>query len=356
MRTENGAFPIPHSHLNSNSSPDAWSHARPASRFRSGQHELIAGLRNDCWRRDVSTRRPGPQRPLPLDRSAGSGTARRFAIQPTTRRPPVVQQRGAHMTDGATSSTRAGRRSPSGIVRQRDERVGLVFRAEPCDRHVAGPGAHGRTVDGARLDLPAVGVHCRPRRPPSRHQPRDENIAHLFVAPVSKRDDWSFRRRGDGGRAAIADPCIDRRFLQLPSGPAEHRGPQAHVAGRLRRLGIRGASVEPDQTQARAGGLKERRETMLGLRAVVMRAHGLRPCRPRYRSTTPGAGYASGSGPFFLHPVGHQRAAGERANRRHVRRVDDEVAAETTRRAADHPDAVRSANFNIAPVPSRPSS
>ena len=80
-------------------------------------------------------------------------------------------------------------------------------------------------------------------------------------------------RDGRGRGAAFADAEIDRHFRTLLPVVAEGGEPHRHVAPALSPVGVSPfhcPAVQPDQSQPRVGHLEQRREAMLGLRAVVM--------------------------------------------------------------------------------------
>jgi hypothetical protein len=158
-------------------------------------------------------------------------------------------------------------------------------------------------------------MHQRGRRPGAVHQPRCGNVADLGCAAVAIDGDCALGGGRCCRRATLARTIVDQRLRQLVARSIERRRADAHVV--VLRID-RGASIEPDDAEPRAGHRKKRREAVLRRCAVVMRHHGRAPRRaavrrPRHVNVV---GFAMHIG--VLQPVGDERLPVEPHDRRDI--------------------------------------
>ena len=193
--------------------------------------------------------------------------------------------------------------------------------------------AQRRAVHRARRNLPAVVVDGRRASSTAR-----STNARRRCRGSPRRCDRGRRRSarprdGRRRRTALAHAQIDRHLRRSASSSRRStRTRHAHRRRRLRRVsivsaGLHCAAVQPDQAEPGAGHLEQRREAVLGLRAVVMRRERRRPRlalrlvdtsqAARRRRTVPG--------PLFCSQCAVDRAVGEADHRRHVGPVHEPV-------------------------------
>ncbi len=161
---------------------------------------------------------------------------------------------------------------------------------------------------------------------------RDVDVANLLFGPVAEGCNRSIGGHRRARRTALAHADIERAFNRLfPVAPVG-REPQAHgpcrgAVAAVPRIGLHGAAVEPHETEAGTGHLKEGSETVLGGGAVVVRRERRRP----RLALVGGVGEAHVIrvcvGTALLKPVCRERSVREAQHRGNVSPVHEPVAA-----------------------------
>ena len=132
-------------------------------------------------------------------------------------------------------------------------------------------------------------------------------------------------------RCTPSAPKIAARTVIAPrsSSPCPARAVRGRARGRARamRAGFHRAAIEPHEAEARAraGRLEERCEAVFGLRAVAVRRDRRRPGAAAVLREGQFDVVGVGARPALLQPMRRKRPIGQRAHRRDIRPVDEEV-------------------------------
>ena len=154
----------------------------------------------------------------------------------------------------------------------------IVLHGEPRRGDLPAAGSQHRAVHWAAIDHPVVLAHEGRRGPFAAFETRHADVAHLLRVAVAKRREYAVRG-GHGRRlAALAYPVVDLDVCRLLPVRVVRSEPQRHrPAFGVVVLELAVPAVQPHQAESAAGHVDERRETVLGLCAVMMRHERGRP-------------------------------------------------------------------------------
>ena len=192
------------------------------------------------------------------------------SIQLATADPSGISSTSTRPSDPASSSRIGGPNvRPASLENATNASRLIAWSCEPGNGHVASPRAQHRTVHWTRGNLPRVGVHGFGLRPFSVLQARDDDVAHVVLAAIAIRNDWTFRGDRCGRRTTFADAQINWYLGRLLPVPPERREPHAHRTCVSPMRGVRStrlhrATIEPCEPQAGVRHLEERRKSVLG--------------------------------------------------------------------------------------------